>query len=408
MGSTPTDQRTSLASEMHEQQGLSLLDVLVSMAKRWKLVVFMPVLAATIALAASFLLPNAYVGTARILPPQQPSGVASLIGQLGVLGGLGASGALGMKNPADLYVGMLQSRTVADAIISRFSLQQLYAEETLVQTRRALQKVTDITAGKDGIISISVEDADAKRAADLANAYVEELDKLTQTIAVTEAAQRRLFFERQLHGAKDSLADAEVQLRQTQEKSGLIHLEEQARAIISTIATLQAQLKMKEVEVASMRTYTTPQNPEYLRAQEQLGSMRKHLVELQRKHSMSADPNVIVPTGNIPQVGLDYVRKFRDVKYQEALFEVLAKQFEQAKIDEARDAALIQVIDRAIPADRKAKPRRALIAATGFMIALFLASLIALSSDMYQRGVSDPRIASKLAAIRGYLLERGR
>jgi tyrosine-protein kinase Etk/Wzc len=386
---------------LRAEEELDLLDLLLVFAKHKKLIIGLPLLIAIITAAVSFLIPNIYTGTARILPPQQQqSSALALLAQLGSLGGLLGAGA---KNPSELYVGMLKSRTVADRLIERFKLQQVYDEDTFFETRRALEKVTDIEVSKEGIITVSVEDKDPKRAAAMANSYVEELDRLTQGIAVTEAGQRRLFFERQLKSTKNELAEAEVGLRKTQESSGLIQLEEQARAIITAIATLKGQVIAKEVEVASMRSFATQDNPEFIRAQQQLISLRKELVSLQKKHNVNVDGDVILPTGNIPAAGLDYVRKLRDVKYQETLFELLAKQYELAKIDEAKDAALIQIVDRAIEPDKKSKPKRTLISILAGFGTFVLTVLFVFLREAGQRAAADPEQAARLATLRGYL-----
>jgi tyrosine-protein kinase Etk/Wzc len=218
-----------------------MLDLVIGIAKHKRLVIWLPVVCTVLASAIAFFLPNIYIGTARVLPPmQQQQATAALLGQLTNLAGLSASG-LGLKNPADVYVGLLGSRTIADKLIEQFKLQALYDEDTLVDTRKELEKRTQIRVGKDSIIELSVSDVDPVRAAAIANAYVEELDKLSQSLAITEAAQRRLFFDRQLKEAKADLTKAEIELRKTQESSGLIQLDEQAKAIM-LLPTLRAKL----------------------------------------------------------------------------------------------------------------------------------------------------------------------
>jgi tyrosine-protein kinase Etk/Wzc len=377
-----------------------LVDFLIAILKHKKLVLGVPLLVGVVTALITLLVPNTYVGTTQIVPPQQQQASAmALLGQLGPLAGLGGS-ALGIKNPADLYVGMLKSRTIADRLVNRFKLQDLYREDTLVDTRNALERATDITVRKDGIISVSVEDHDPQRAADIANAYIEELGELTQTLAVTEAAQRRLFFEGQLRTAKDDLAGAEIALRKTQEATGLIQLEGQAQAIITAISTLRAHIVAKESEISALRSGVTQQNPDYIRLQQQLISLRRELEGLQRKHKLGAGGDVIMPTGNLPQAGLEYVRRLRDVKYHEALFEVLAKQYELAKIDEASEAVTIQVVDKAVSPDKKTKPKRALIALVAAFGMLLVCVAIACVREF---GSRSHRRADQLALLRRHL-----
>lgn len=381
---------------------INVLDLLIVIAKHKKMIVTVTFGTAILSAVVSLLLPNIYTGSAKVLPPQQnQSSAAMLLGQLGGLASLSGS-SVGIKNPSDLYVGMLKSRTVADKIIGRFDLRNLYAKKTMVETRIELASRSNIIAGRDGLISVEFDDEDPKRAAAIANAYTEELDKLTQSLAVTEAAQRRLFFERQLKQAKDDLSSAEVALKVTQEKTGLIKLDDQGKAIIQAVAALRGQIAAKEVELRAMSTFTTVKNPDYIRGQQQLAGLRAELAKLERAQ-VSGEGDVLLPTGKVPEAGLEYLRKFRDVKYSEAIFDMLAKQFEIAKIDEAKEAAVIQVVDQAVPPDRKTKPRRALIV----LLATFAAGLISLvwafMRESWNRASRDPIQDARLVAIRQHL-----
>ncbi|KKO63682.1 Tyrosine-protein kinase wzc [Janthinobacterium sp. KBS0711] len=310
---------------------------------------------------------------------------------MGQLGGLaGAAGSLaGLKNPNDLYVGMLQSRTVADNIIARYKLEERYKQDSMQDTRKAFEKKRRITSGKDGMISIEVDDKDPKVAADIANAHVDELMVLTKTFAITEASQRRLFFEKQLKLAKEELANAELALRKTQENTGMLQLSGQVQGIIASMAQLKGVIASKEVEAASMRTFATGQNPALVRVNEELRSLRGQLEKLQAKQD-GKDGGLLTSTGNIPEVGLEYVRKLRDVKYYETVFELLAKQFEMAKIDEAKDTSTIQQLDKAIPADKNSGPKRLMIALAGLAGGLLLGIMMAIFYEKYlpRRNVS--------------------
>jgi tyrosine-protein kinase Etk/Wzc len=385
---------------------ISFLEFLIVVAKH-KVMIGVSVLAAAVLSAAiSFLLPNIYTGTARLLPPQQSqSAAAMLLGQLGGLAGI-AGNSLGIKNPNDLYVGMLKSRTVADKIIDRFDLQKLYEKDTMVETRKELEDNSSVTVGKDGLITIEFDDEDPKRAADVANAYVEELQILTQSLAVTEASQRRLFFEQQLKQARDELASAEIAMKAIQEKTGLIKLDDQGRAIIEAVATLRARIAAKEVELGAMRTFATDNNSEYVRGQRELSALRGELVKLERAQVAGAG-DILLPTGKVPEAGLAYLRGLRDVKYYEAVFELLAKQFEAAKIDEAKESAIIQLVDKAIPLDRKSKPKRTLIVIVVSLIAGMAALLLAFIHEARERARADPIQAARLAALQRYTSFRG-
>lgn len=377
MSENTTQQQTVTDDE------IDLMDIAVALARQKNWLIGCTVGAGTLALVASLLMTPIFTATSRILPPQQQSsGLATALGQLGALAGA-AGGLAGIKNPNDLYVGMMQSETVADNLIKRFKLQDRYQTDTMVATRKVLDGVSQISSGKDGLISISVDDKDPSFAAQLANAYVDELKTLTQTLAVTDAAQRRLFYEKQLKDVKDDLARAEIKLKQTQEKTGLLQPDGQIQAIISNVAQLKANIASKEVELAAMKTFATEQNPNYLRTQQEIVGLKQQLAKLEQGQPEAGD--FMVPTGKVPQTGLEYIRALRDVKYYETMFELMAKQFEIAKLDESRDNSVIQVLDKATPPDWKSKPKRAFIVALGLLAGFFSGTLIALIREKMRK-----------------------
>ncbi len=394
---------SSAAPVSSDDDEVSLLDLLIVLAKHKRTVLGIPFVVAIAAVIISLLLPNIYTGTTRILPPQQSASAASaLLSQLGgAVGGLGgaASGALGIRNPNDLYVGMLRSRTVADNLIARFDLNKIYREDIQSVTRSILQDKTTISAGRDGIISIEVDDKDPKRAAELANGYVEELMKLTRVLAVTEASQRRLFFERQLIQAKDNLTTAEIAARQGLQKGGLAQVDAQGRSMIEVTARLRAQISAKEVQIGSMRTFAAEGNPELQRTHQELGALRRELARIE-----GSSPGAAVGRRDTSaNSGLDNLGRLRDVKYYEFLYELLAKQFELAKIDEAKDATVVQVMDKAIDPDRKSKPRRALIVLLSIFAAGLIAILWAFVREAMEGAKSDPEQLQRLARFKAYL-----
>src|SRR5712692_2767230 len=391
-------QDSSSAQDPPADDEISLLDLLIVLAKHKRVVLGVPAVAAVAAAIISLLLPNIYTGTTRILPPQQSASAATaMLNQLGgALGGFAgaAGGALGIRNPNDLYVGMLKSRTVADNLIARFDLNKVYEQELHSGTRNTLQNNTTITAGRDGIITIDVDDKDPKRAADLANAYVDELTKLTKVLAVTEASQRRLFFERQLVQAKDNLTAAEVAARQGLQKGGLAQVDAQGRSIIEVTARLRAQISAKEVQLGAMRTFAAEGNPELQRTQDELQALKRELGRIEGSLPVA----VAGKGGEAGHTGLDNLGRLRDVKYYEFMYELLAKQYELAKIDEAKDATIIQVMDKAIEPDRKSKPRRALIVLVSALIAGFIAVPWAFVREAAARTKVDSKQASRLEA----------
>lgn len=373
---------------------IRFMDLLILLGRQKKTVIGTPLLCGALALAASLAMTPTFNSTVTIMPPeQQQSSVAAMLGQLGSLAAL--AGAGNMKTQTDLYVGILESRTISDNLIQRFKLKERYAKQTFEETRRELSKNHSINSGKkDGMIAITVSDEEPKFAADMANAYAEELMKISHTLNLTEASQRRAFLEKQLKDAKESLANAEVALRKTQERTGMLQPDAQVKAIISSAAQLKGTIAAKEVEMKAMRSFATSNNPAYLRAQEELRGLQAQLAKLETNQS-AADGDFMVPTSRIPGVAVDYVRNVRDVKYYETIFELLAKQYEMAKIDEARDLPTIQILDRAVPAERKSKPQRALITIAGFIGGALLGIWVAFIRESIGRSRRDPANAGR-------------
>ncbi len=338
------------------------------------------------------------------MPPQQAqSSAASMIaGQLGGLSGLGggASSALGLKNPADLFIGILESRTIADNLIDQFHLRSVYRDKLRVDARKDLKSNTLAEAAKNGLIVISVKDHDPVRAAALANAYVEQLHLMNAKLAIGEAAQRRLFFDQQLSAEKEALAAAEEDLKQTEEKTGVIQLTGQAEMTIASIANIQAEIQSREVELEVTRTFATDHNPDVTRLQQEVASLKSQLATLENSQQKMAPGDVQVPSGRVPAVGLEYLRKAREVKYHETLFELLAKQREAATLDEAKSAPLIQVVDRAEVPEHKSAPSRMLITIGCGVLGFIFACVSVLVRSALNNLEKDPEQAARIRELK--------
>jgi tyrosine-protein kinase Etk/Wzc len=366
---------------------MSFVEMLIVLAKRKKVILGTAVAAALVSAGVSMVLPETYKASVRLLPPQQAQSSASMI--LSQLGGLAsaAAGAAGLKNPSDVYIGMLKSRTVAERLADRFALQKHYEVESREKTWDRLEKNTAIIAGKDGLITIQVEDRDQKQVAPLANAYVEELVRLTRTLAVTEAGQRRMFFEQELERSKNNLAKAEMAVKGAIEQRGVVSVDAESRTQLEMIARLRAQVSAKEVERDAMKAFVTPSHPEYQRAEEALASLRAELSRLE--NGRPAAGNAAAAGGQ----GLQNIQLLRDVKYYQMLYELLAKQYEAARLDEAKDASVIQVLDPAIAPERRFAPKRALIVIVSTLLAGLLAVGAVLLGEAKRRWLRSPASA---------------
>lgn len=372
---------------------ISILDLALVLARRRKLLLGLPPAAGALALAASFLITPTFVASTRImLPQQQQSSAAALLGSLGGFAGAAAGAAI--KNPADQWIGLLKSRTVQDALISRYKLRERYAVEFQFLARNKLSNKTTINAGKDGLISIEVADHDPKIAAQMADTYVDELRKLSTVLAVTEAAQRRVFFETQLKDTKDNLIKAETTLRRSGVGESLLKTRPEVAA--AGVAQLKAQVTAAEVRVSVMQGQMTPNNPEMQLAQSQLSSLRAQLARVERDDSNA--------TGGSDA---EYISRYRDFKYYETLFELMARQYELARSDEAKEGALIQVVDHAQIPELKSSPKRGMIALIAFAGTLTLTILyIFLAESATKTTREDPVHSKKLRQLKNLL--RGR
>jgi len=388
------------------EEEVSLLDLVIVIVRHRRLILKKAAYTIAIAVIVSLLLPIRYTAMTSLLPPQQGTSTGSaLLSQLGSLGSVASfagGGNLGLKNPSDLQVAMLKSRTIEDAMIDRFHLMDLFGVKRKSDARTKLEKVVDIENGaKDGLIRISVTDRDPHRAEEMANGYVEEFKRFSATLAVTEASQRRLFFEQQLAQAKDNLANAEEDLKKTEQKTGLVQLDAQTRATIELLADLRGQMAAKEVQIAGMRSFATGENPDLQVAEQQLAGLRAQ--EQRMGASSEGATNALIPKGNMQEAGIEYIRKLRDVKYFETIFDLLARQYEVAKVDEARQGAVVQVVDRAVVPDRKSFPPRSLIVLGAAVLGLIFGTVWAFSKEGLRRLSNNPAEQARMEELKGLI-----
>jgi tyrosine-protein kinase Etk/Wzc len=339
---------------------------------------------AALSLIVAALLPDRYTATVVLMPPQS-GGASSSAGMMAQLSGIGqlasAGGGLGIKNPNDQQVALLKSRTVADAMVARFHLQQLYRCKYLSTARKAWDRHTEVDNGlKDGLIHLSVTDRDSRRAAEMANGWVDEYRRFSATLAITEAAQRRLFYEQQLALAHEDLRRAEEELKQTEQRTGVIDIEGQDRTMIASAAVLRGQLAAKQVEIRAMREFAADQNPDLQRSEQELSSLEGQLAAMDAANDRRTG-DLIAPKGTVTQAGLDYARAKREVKYCETLQDLLARQYEGARVDEARQGPPVQIVDPAVAPDRPTSFYREWIALGGIISALPLALLTAAGAE---------------------------
>ena len=372
-------------SPVEDDYEISLLDLLQVVVDNLRLLLLAPLAAGLLALGFTYTIAPTFTATTKFMPPQQQqSSAAALLAGLGALGGL-AGAASGLKNPADQYVAFTKSRSVQDALIDRFELMARYESDFKQDARKVLDGNVQITSGKDGLITIDASDKDPAFAAQLANAHVEELRTLLNRIAVTEAQQRRLFFENQLTKTKDNLVKAEQALKSSGVNSGALNANPQAA--VEGLARLRAGITAQEIKLASMRGYLTESAPDFKQAQIEMAALRGQLARYEREQpALTSQSNG----------ASDYITKFREFKYQETLFELFAKQYEMARIDESREGSVIQVLDIAEAPELKSKPKKAQIAMMATLAAGFAMLLFVFIRQALRGAAQTPNSAEKL------------
>lgn len=374
---------------------MDVLDVLLIFARRKWIILGCAALFGLIAIIVTALQPRLYKSIATILPPQQEQSSSSLLNQLGALSALAGGGGLGTKSQADLYISILQTNLVAQDMVDRFHLMDGYGIHDRDGAAGMLHKRSKFNAGKDGLIQISVEDKDPKRAALLANGYADELFQQNNRLAIGSASQRRQFFQRQLAEEKDKLADAEVALKQTQQSTGVLQFTGQAANILREEAELQANITSHEVTLAALLASSTEQNADVIRTRSELVGLHTQLTQLQKGLNGST-----LTQAQFPAAGLAYVRKERDVKYHETLFELLARQLDAARIDEAKASPTVQLVDPPQVPKSPSWPRPTLFLLIGIVLGGIVGCCLCAVLWLYEYVDTDPLLSPRFALLK--------
>lgn len=369
------------SQDVIEEQGIKLLELLQVLAKRKMLIINTCIIALIASVAYSLTLPNIYSATAKILPPQKESGggISALIGQAGGLASLAAGG---LGGGGDLYVGIMKSRSVNDAVVQRLELVKHYKAEGPEVARESLEGAVKVQTAKDGIISIIAEDKNPEMASVLANTFVDELGKTTVRLNLSKAGTERLFLEKRLDLVKIDLKSAEEELKSYAQQNKIVQVESQAKASIEGIARMKAELAGKEVQLSVLRSTRTDESAEVKALAMGIQRLKR---EISRLSGSSSGGEGIPSVGDVPGVGLEYTRKMRELKTQEAIFEQLSKQYEMAKLSEAKDSSSFQVLDSAVVPVRKAKPKRLMIVIYWMVSALLVSVLSAFLLEYFEK-----------------------
>jgi len=372
-------------SPVEADDEISLLDLIEVISKNLRLLILGPILAGLTALSFGFYLPPSYTAKSTFLPPQQQGSSSELLQSLGSLGGLVGS-ATGIKNPSDRFISYLKSNTLRDRLIKRFSLKKYYKSEFITSTREALNSKVNIITDKAGLITVEVKDEDPIFAAKIANAHIEELSVFLTSMAITEAQDKRVFYENQLRESVNKLSLAQQNLQKSGVQAGDVMFD--PTTAVASVARLQAEITSQEIRVSSMRGYVSEKSPDYQQALTELKVLKHQLAKIESGYKKTNNNDV------------NYLDNYREFKIQQTLYELLVKQFEMAKLDEARKDLTIQVIDPALPPELKNGPKKAQMAtltslATGFFLLLWVFIKNAINS-----GYANPESSKKMTSIR--------
>jgi tyrosine-protein kinase Etk/Wzc len=351
--------------------------------RRRLLVALVTIGAVLASLVISLTSTKIYRATASVVAPKEnvDSGLlGSLIGS-GLIPQL-AGFSMPFTSNRDLYVSVLKSRAMMQAVAEQFKLQQRYNVEYPEDALKALEDVTEVTVSKEGVIAVRVEDADPKVAAAMANFYIERLDHMVGGFQTGEASRQRGYVEGQLRRAKSELETWEDRLRGFQEKNRTIVLQDQTRGAIEAAARLKGEILAAQVQLRVMQGFVTDANPEVTVLKRRIEEMSLQLGQMQygdglreRSRGNSQRRNFEVPFSDVPELGLELGRMTREVKIRETLLTLLVQQLEQIRIAEEKNIPVVQVLDRAVAASRHAKPRLTLNLAIG-LVGGFLAGCV--------------------------------
>jgi len=377
---------------------VDLIELLIVLAKHKGLIIGMTVAAAVLAASISLCMPPYYLARTKFFVFPTDLGLPSQgLGQTGSAVILAGSG----KSLNDVYAELIKSKTVLDRITDRFGLMKIYGYKMRSEAIATLREHVMVQYGaKSNVITLGVEDRAPKRAAAMANAFVEELRNMNNSVGFTRVAPRSRFFAEQVKEARKSLAEAQAAMKDFQEKNGAVLVDDQVLEMIKSIAHLRAQVDAKELQLKVMQTYMHPENPEFLAMEEEL---KNALTQAERLEAEGTRLPVIIPPGTPALKSMEYVRLLREVKFNEALVELLQEQYQSSKIEALQDTFTIQVIEQAEAPAKKDRPRRALIVVVGAIIGFLCAILTTFFLDYKEKLLADPARRAQLETLKKHL-----
>lgn len=381
---------------------LDMLDVLLIFAQRKWLILGWALAGVVIAIIAILRAPTLYKSDGTIMPPQQEQSSAALLSQLGALTAFAGVGTNLGKNPADLYIAILQTNLVAGDMVDRFHLMDWYNIPDRGGAAGKLRERSKFVANKDGLIQITVEDKDPDKTVALINGYADELFRQNNRLAIGAASQRRQFFQQQLLEETDRLADAEVEMKQTQQTTGVLQLSGQAQTIIGQEANIQANITSHEVELGALLSSSTEQNPDVVRLRTELSGLRSQLSQLQKGTN-----GAMLSQKDFPGAGLEYIRKERNVQYHQTLYDLLARQLEAARIDEAKASPTVQMVDPPLVPKGTSWPKPFLFIIAGLVLGTMFGFIRCAVIYVYEYLETSPELRERYKQVKQAMSPRG-
>ena len=407
-------ENTEAPQPIVDEDEINLFDLIAVVLKRKRFIVVYTAVLLVLIFIVLMIMSPVYQGVARLLPPQSVNSTTEILAQLAGATGL-SMGATGAQPTSSTYAGMLTSRTILDAVLDKYNLIEFYKKDRFLgrwrsytrdDARDTLTDLVDMEADTTtNIITATINDKNAQRAAAMANTFVDELRKMIQDLSVLEANQRKVFYDREIKKTLDNLTLAEESMKKFQENSGVLLADEQAKAMMDRIAMLEAQIAAKEIQIQVINTYATASNPDMKRAVSELAALKDERDKLEAKSvtTQNFPGNVTIPTAQVPELGMEYLRKLRDLKYQQTLWDVLIKQYETARLDETKETPNVQVVDIAIPPEKSAKPKVMLIMVIAVPVSLFLSMLMAFLLEYLEKSSANPANKVRMNNIKRYL-----
>lgn len=380
------------------EKDVNIRDYFRVIVKWRRLIVFNTVAITMLTVVVSLVLPKKFTASTILLPPvEQPEilGIGSLLG-----GGLGAvasmAGLPGMATASDVFAKILKSRRVMEGVVKKCNLMDEYGAESMEEAVRSLSGATSVEVFPEGLIAISVDARTPVLASDIANSYVDGLDRFNMEANMTRGKRNRIFIEDRLVSVKMDLKAAEESLKLFQQKHKTVFLEEEVKAAIEAAGNLKAEIIAREVQLGILRDYATEENPQVRGLKVEIAQLNRRLREIEYGSKSKGSDSKFgagfsVPFSKLPAVGLELGRLMREAKIQEVVFELLTQQYEQAKIAEARDTPTVQVMDRAVPPERRSFPQRRKLVMVGFVFSVFVGVGLAFFLEYVDRLQERPR-----------------